>query len=181
MAFEKSVGAVVFRRSRTISQKTKKGEKVRDKEKKKIYYLILKRFPVMKNPMGLLAKGDYWDLPKGHPGKGETKIETIMREIQEETGISKVKNIAGFSAWTNFFYRAKGEEKKNRKKKKRGLNIFKVVTYFLFETKSKRVRLSREHEDFVWLEYKKAVDLLTYKKTKKVLEKADRFLMKKND
>lgn len=176
MPFEKSVGAVVFRRPLTFSQKTKRGAKVRDKEKKKILYLLLKRAPVIKYPKGYTAKGDYWDLPKGRIEKGETQIETIKREIQEEAGIGRVKHILGFSTWTSFFYRAKGEEKKNRKKKKKGLNIFKVVTYYLMETKTKSVKLSREHIDYKWLEFKKAHELLTYKQTKKVLEKANGYL-----
>ncbi|MDD5489910.1 MAG: NUDIX domain-containing protein, partial [Candidatus Moranbacteria bacterium] len=144
MSFERSVGAVVFRR-----------------EKKKNTYLLLKRAPVIKYPKGYIAKGDYWDLPKGRIKKGETQLETIKREIKEEAGIGRVKNISGFFTWTSFFYRAKGEEKKNRKKKKKGLNIFKVVTYYIFETKTKRIILSREHIDYKWLEYKKAYELLT--------------------
>ncbi|MDD5490150.1 MAG: diadenosine tetraphosphate hydrolase, partial [Candidatus Moranbacteria bacterium] len=60
-----------------------------------------------------------------------------------------------------------------------GLNIFKVVTYYIFETKTKRIILSREHIDYKWLEYKKAYELLTYKQTKKVLEKANKFLTDK--
>jgi bis(5'-nucleosidyl)-tetraphosphatase len=179
MPFERSVGAVVFRRSRTFSQKTKGGSKVRDKEKKKIYYLVLKRKPVIKPQKGKIMLPDYWDLPKGHPEKGEKKIEAARREIHEETGISKVKHISGFSTWTNFFYRAKGEEKKNRKKKKIGLNVLKVVDYYIFETKENKIKLSREHIGYKWLEYGAAYELLTYKKTKKVLNKADKFLTDK--
>lgn len=139
---------------------------------------MLRRVPVIKHPKGYLVKGDYWDLPKGRMEGRETRFETIEREIQEETGIKSIKVIHGFSTWTAFFYRAKGEEKKNRKKVKKGLNIFKLVAYFLVETKTKNVKLSREHNAFKWLEYKKARELLTYKQTKKVLVKANRFLLK---
>lgn len=159
MPFEKSVGAVVFRR-----------------DKKKIYYLLLRRVPVIKYPKGYIAKGDYWDLPKGRIEKDETQKETIKREIAEEAGIKRIKFVPGFSTWSSFFYRAKGEEKKNRKKKKKGLNIFKLVIYYSTETKTKSVKLSREHNSYKWLEYKKAHELLTYKQTKKVLEKANRYL-----
>lgn len=160
MPFEKSVGAVVFRR-----------------EKKNNYYLLLRRVPVIKYPKGYTAKGDYWDLPKGRIEKGETQKETIKREIAEETGIKRIKFVPGFSTWTSFFYRAKGEEKKNRKIKKKGLNIFKYVSYFLVETKTKKVKLSREHNAFDWLPYGKAREILTYKQTKKVLQKANDYLM----
>jgi bis(5'-nucleosidyl)-tetraphosphatase len=160
MAFEKSVGAVVFRR-----------------EKQKTFYLVLRRVPVVKRSKGYVAKGDYWDLPKGRMEKGETKLETIEREIEEETGIKKTKTIPGFASWTAFFYRAQGEEKKNRKKKKKGLNIFKVVVYFLLETKTKKVKLSQEHNAFKWLEFEKAMKTLTYKKTANILKKAHKHLI----
>lgn len=160
MALERSIGAVVFRR-----------------EGKKILYLLLKRAPVIKKSNGLKAIGDSWDLPKGKIEKKETYEETIQREIGEETGIKRVKFIPGFSTWINFFYRAKGEEKKNRKKTKKGLNIFKIVTYFLIETKTKKVELSREHTHYKWLEYKKAYKFITFNSTKKVLKKANLFLL----
>jgi bis(5'-nucleosidyl)-tetraphosphatase len=159
MPFERSVGAVVFRR-----------------EKGKIYYLLLKRKPVSKPKKGAPNLPDYWDLPKGHPEKGETKIEAVQREIQEETGISRMKQVPGFSAWTNFFYRAKGEEKKNRQRMKIGLNIFKIVDYYVFETKSKKVTISREHTDYIWMDYAEAHGRITYRKTKNVLTKANNFL-----
>jgi bis(5'-nucleosidyl)-tetraphosphatase len=159
MPIEKSAGAIVFRR-----------------EKNKILYLILKRTPVVKRPDKLSAKGGYWDPPKGRIEKGETKPETIKREIGEETGIKNVQFISGFSTWVTFFYRAKGEEKKNRQKKKKGLNIFKIVTYYIFETKTKRVILSREHEDYAWLEYNDALKRLTYENTRKVLRKANKYI-----
>ncbi|MFA5925566.1 MAG: NUDIX domain-containing protein [Parcubacteria group bacterium] len=160
MPFEHSIGAILFRR-----------------EKNKKHYLILKRKPVIKKTGNFSGTPDYWDLPKGHPEKGETKIEAIKREIQEETGISRVKYIPGFSTWTTFFYRAKGEEKNNRRKKKIGLNVFKVVDYFIFETKTKKAVLSREHEDYAWLEYKEAIRRITYQKTRNVLVKANKFII----
>jgi 8-oxo-dGTP pyrophosphatase MutT (NUDIX family) len=162
MPFEKSVGAVVFRR-----------------EGKKILYLLLKRTPVVPRSRynrTYAATGGHWDLPKGRVEKGETGEETIKREIAEEAGIKRIKLIPGFSTWISFFYRAKGKERKNRREKKIGLNIFKVVTYYIFETKTKRVKLSWEHDDYVWLPYKDALKRLTFGNAKKVLRKAHKFL-----
>lgn len=162
MPFEKSVGAVVFRR-----------------DGKKTYYLLLKRTPVVPRSRyrrTYAATGGHWDLIKGRIEKGETNLDTIRREIREETGIRNSKHVPGFSTWITFFYRAKGEEKKDRRKKKKGLNIFKIVTYYIFETKTKRVKISREHDDFVWLEYGDALKRITFQNTKKVLQKAHRSL-----
>jgi len=155
MPFEKSVGAVVFRRNN---------------EKKKISYLILLKTP--RKP----GAPDYWGFPQGHIEKGETWQDTLKREVREETGIKSVKIIPDFYAWVKYFYRAVGDEAKKRKRKKVGLNVFKVATFYLAETKTKRIKLSREHIDWKWLEYEKAHELLTFKQTKKVLEKANRYL-----
>jgi bis(5'-nucleosidyl)-tetraphosphatase len=155
MPFEKSVGAVVFRR-----------------EKKKILYLAL-RHPDSKRKL------QYWNFPKGHIEKGETWEDTLRREIWEEAGIENLEIIPDFYVWNRYFYRAVGKEREKRQKSKIGINIFKIVTYYLAETKSKEIKLSHEHVDYKWLEYKKAFDLLTYKQTKKVLEKANKFLENK--
>lgn len=160
MPIEKSIGAVVFRR-----------------EGKNFFYLLLKRTPVVKRPNKLYATGGHWDLPKGKIEKGETNLDTIHREIQEETGIKRIKFVSGFSTWISFFYRAKGEEKKSRKKARKGLNIFKIVTYYIFETKTKKVKLSWEHDDYAWLEYRDALQRITFESTKNVLKKAHRYLM----
>ena len=54
----------------------------------------------------------------------------------------------------------------------------KKVIYFLAETKKLEVKISDEHIGFEWLPYGKALERITYKNSKKVLEKADRFLLK---
>jgi len=153
MPIEKSVGAVVFRR-----------------EEKKIYYLLI-RHPEDDGYSG------HWDFPKGHIEKGETKEEALKREVKEETGIEKLKIIPGFSEWYQYFYRAKSKEREKRKSLKKGINIFKVVTIYLVETKERKIKLSFEHIDYKWLEYEKARDLITYERAGKVLEKANRFLV----
>lgn len=153
MPFEKSVGAVVFRR-----------------EKKKIKYLLLQ------HPKSGIYRG-HWDFPKGHIEKGESWQETLKREVKEETGITKIKIIPGFSTWVKYFYRARGEEEKERRKKGKGVNIFKIVTYYLAETSQKKVKLSFEHKNYAWLEYKEALERITFKNSKEVLKKANLHLI----
>jgi 8-oxo-dGTP pyrophosphatase MutT (NUDIX family) len=155
MPFEKSVGAVVFRR-----------------EKGKIKYLLLQ------HPRSGIYRG-HWDFPKGHIEKGESWEDTLRREVKEETGITKLQIIPGFSAWIKYFYRAKGKEKEERRRKKQGSNVLKIVTYYPVETKVKKVRLSFEHQNYAWLEYKEALERITFKNSRKVLQKAHWFLMKK--
>lgn len=157
MPFEKSVGAVVFRRG---------------KEKKKILYLTLLKTPRKK------GAPDYWGFPQGHIEKGETWSEALKRELREETGIGKARIVPDFYDWVKYFYRAVGDEARKRKRKNTGLNVFKIVTFYLVETKTKKIKLSREHVDFKWLPYAEARELLTFKQTKKVLEKAHKYIVR---
>lgn len=149
IAFEKSVGAVIFR-----------------KEGNGIYYLLLD------------YGNGYWGLPKGHIEEGESEIETLEREIQEETGLNNLKIIKGFRENTRYFYKAKDEEKEKRIEKGRKINIYKKAIYYLAETVNEKIILSHEHVDFTWLSFEDALEKITYKNTKKVLEKAKRFIDK---
>jgi 8-oxo-dGTP pyrophosphatase MutT (NUDIX family) len=102
----------------------------------------------------------HWDFVKGNIEKGEEEKGTVRREIEEETGITRVTFVDGFRETIRYFYRWKGE------------NIFKIVLFYLVETRLKRVKLSHEHVGFDWLDYRNALDRLTFKNSKDVLKKA---------
>lgn len=150
LAFEKSVGAVVFRR---------RGENT-------IMYLLL-HYP-----------GGHWDFPRGHAEKGETEEGTLAREVREETGINDLKIIPVFKGKIRYFYRAKEEEKVERKNLGKNTNIFKRVVYYLAETETKNVKISDEHTGYEWLGYGDALSRITYKNGKAILKRADAFLKK---
>jgi len=107
----------------------------------------------------------HWEFPRGLIEKGESLEETARREIKEETGIEDIKFIPGFKEWIKFFFKLKGK------------NIMKIATFLLAETKTKEVKLSFEHQDWAWLEYKDALERLTYDNSKEVLKKAHNFLL----
>lgn len=154
--FEKSVGAVVFRK---VSDKNKR------KKNNKIYYLLLH------------YEAGHWDFPKGHIEKGESEIQTLKREVKEETGISDLQIIEGFKEYIKYFFRSKGYSSFNFKKSKRK-NIFKLVVYYLAQTQTKEIKLSFEHIGCDWLLYKDALNRLTFDNAKNVLKKAHQFLKK---
>lgn len=131
---------------------------------KKIKYLLLH------------YQSGHWDFPKGHVEKDETEIETLRREIEEETGIKELQLISGFRAGTGYFYVARGEERKKRIKEERGLEIKKRVYYYLAETKTKSVRISHEHKGFAWLEYAEALKKITHRNSKNILKMAAKIL-----
>ena len=145
MPVEKSAGAVIFR-----------------KENKIIYYLLLHY------PFSAKAPKEYWDFPKGHIEKGEKEIETVKREVEEETGLKDLKFIEGFKEWIKYFFKFGGK------------NILKFVTFYLVKTKTEEVKVSFEHLGYKWLPYEKALERLTFKNAKKILKKTNSFLSEKS-
>lgn len=132
------------------------------KEEGKIYYLLLNY-----SPIGNTEK-TYWGFAKGRIEKGEKEIDTIKREIEEETGINDLKFVDGFKEVEKYFFKIKGE------------TIFKTVYFLLAETKTKEIKLSFEHLDYKWLLFDEAIDQLTFKNAKEFLKKVDDFLSGKS-
>jgi len=131
------------------------------RENSKIEYLLLHY------PSSAKAPKDYWDFPKGHVEKGEEERETVKREVKEETGLEDIKFIEGFKEWIKYFFKFKGK------------TVFKIVTFYLVETKNKDVKISFEHIGYQWLPYKEALEKLTFKNAKEILQKANEFISKK--
>jgi len=127
------------------------------KEKNKIFYLLLYK---KANP----PYKEAWDFPKGNVEKGEDEIKAAKRETFEETGIKSLKFIPDFREKIKIFYR-KGDKL-----------VLKEIIFYLAETKTKRVKISFEHNDYAWLPFQKALKKLTYKKSKEILKKANELL-----
>jgi len=113
-------------------------------------------------------KGDYWDFPRGNVKQGETTRQAALRETREETGLSAddLIFVDGFEESASWHYRLRGE------------TVFKRVTYFLAESKTEDVRISREHIGYMWLGFTDALRLLRYKNSRKLLLKSEEFLQK---
>ena len=107
----------------------------------------------------------HWDFIKGKVEQGETPHETASRETKEETGISDIEFIDGFEESVEYDFRFKNED------------IHKKVTFFLAKTSEKKISLSHEHNDFVWLEYDDALKKTTFRNAKNVLSKTNDFLL----
>lgn len=110
----------------------------------------------------------HWDFPKGHIEAGESETGAALRELKEETGISDAKVISSFREKISYYYRREGK------------TVYKEVIYLLAETKTEKVKLSFEHKGFEWLPFEEAVERVTFKNSKEVLKKADRFLAQKS-
>ena len=119
-----------------------------------------------KEPVYLLLhyEAKHWDFPKGHVEKNETDEQTVRREVAEETGIEDIKLIKGFKERIQYYYKLKSE------------TINKTVNFYLARTNTEKVTISFEHIGFAWLSYEKAMEQLTFKNAKEILEKANEFL-----
>ena len=87
--------------------------------------------------------------------------------MKEETGLEDIKFINGFKEWFKYFFKFKGK------------TVFKIVTFYLAETKTKKVKLSYEHIGYKWLPYQKAIEQLTFDNAKNILRKANQFVVQK--
>ena len=107
----------------------------------------------------------HWDFVKGKVEQNETPHETAIRETGEETGITNIEFIDGFEESVEYDFRFKKE------------NIHKKVIFFLAKTDEKNIRLSHEHNHYLWLEYNDALKKTTFENAKNVLIKANEFLL----
>ena len=104
-----------------------------------------------------------WGFPKGHIEKDETKEETAIREVLEETNV-RIKIIPDFEREVKYIPNEK---------------TIKKVTIFMGITQDKEVTIdTSEIEDFKWCTYEEALKLVTYKLQKDVLENARKVFIK---
>ena len=106
----------------------------------------------------------HWDFVKGKIERNETSYETALRETKEETGITNIEFVDGFEESVEYDFRFKKED------------IHKKVIFFLAKTNEKNIKLSHEHNDYLWLEYNDALKKTTFENAKNVLTKANEFL-----
>ena len=106
----------------------------------------------------------HWDFVKGKIERNETSHEASIRETREETGITNIEFIDGFEESVEYDFRFRKED------------IHKKVIFFLAKTDEKNIKLSHEHNDYLWLEYSDALKKTTFENAKNVLSKANQFL-----
>ncbi|MDG7007974.1 MAG: NUDIX domain-containing protein [Nitrososphaerota archaeon] len=112
----------------------------------------------------LLQNAGRWDFAKGGIEKGESELQTVMREVREETGLHAIRIVPGFRKVIEYFYRRDGK------------NIHKQVVYMLASTDEEKVKISFEHQGFGWFHYEEAHERASYQNSKMTLAAAEKFL-----
>jgi bis(5'-nucleosidyl)-tetraphosphatase len=112
----------------------------------------------------LLQNAGRWDFPKGGVEEGETELETVRREVEEETGLRDIRILPGFRKVIEYFY------------KRDGKNVHKKVVYLLASTVREDVKISSEHQGYGWFRYADAVRRASYNNAKTILTEAERFV-----
>lgn len=139
MLKEKSAGMIVFR------QHPEQG----------IQYLLM------------YHQGEYWNFPKGHVEEGESELEAALRELAEETEITKIKVIDDFREQTQFIFKEKHGSKA-------GELIRKDLVMYLAEVSPQtNPKISKEHNGFAWLTLPVARKYLKFKNLKEILNEAE--------
>ncbi len=114
----------------------------------------------------LLQNAGRWDFPKGGIEMGEEELDTVRREVGEETGLKDLAIVPGFRRVIEYFYRRDNK------------NIHKEVAYHLARTDEAKVEISFEHQAFGWFTYQEALQRASYENSKKTLAEAERFMAK---
>ncbi len=150
---EKSCGIVLFREQEAEGQGESDGHKQAETPPQTERHYLLLHYP-----------SGHWDLAKGHVENNETELETAARELEEETGISKIKFVEGYREPIYYTYNLKGRPST------------KLVVFFLAQTSKKEIQISHEHRNFIWLNYEDSVKKLTFENAKGLVRKAESFL-----
>jgi 8-oxo-dGTP pyrophosphatase MutT (NUDIX family) len=101
----------------------------------------------------------HWAFPKGHPEENETPIESARRELMEETGVSNIRMLDGYSYIQNYLFEKEGEQ------------IEKTVTFFAGFVEDEKVVVNKDEvQDFEWLCYQDALERLTYEDSKQLVK-----------
>lgn len=115
----------------------------------------------------LYHRGTYWNFPKGHIESEENSLNAAIRETKEETGLGAqdLRIMPGFKAYERFYFRKQNQP------------VFKIVIFYLAETKNRNVKISEEHHGYAWFLYNDAKKILgKYQDSQRVLKQANDFI-----
>ncbi len=124
------VEAIIFRRNNNM-----------------VEYLLLKRLP---------ERNGFWQPVTGGMEEGETRVEALLREVMEETGIKNTVGVIEGLYWFEFS----------------DPNAIQEYVYGVEVSPSEEIVLDRrEHSEYRWCNFQEALQLLRWKENKDALRK----------
>ncbi|OGF63522.1 hypothetical protein A2662_01685 [Candidatus Giovannonibacteria bacterium RIFCSPHIGHO2_01_FULL_45_33] len=113
--------------------------------------------------------GSYWNFPKGKLEQSERGMDAAFREVKEETGLGKNELILKdqFRVTDKFFF--------FREKKR----IFKIVIFYLAQSRTRDVTVSAEHNGYGWFTYKEAQKIVKFQNLRNIIKTANDILKPK--
>jgi 8-oxo-dGTP pyrophosphatase MutT (NUDIX family) len=114
-----------------------------------------------------------WMLPKGTIEEGETPDAVALREVREETGISRVRVVTDL-----------GEERYHFFWRSEDTYYDKTVRYYLLEFLGGEEAAPQSEEGFVaceWVRLDEALERIKYKETREVVRRAKEHLEPKGE
>lgn len=110
--------------------------------------------------------GGHWSFPKGHVEKGETEVQTALREVKEETGLDIILE-KGFRQSVEYYPRP---------------NIKKQVVYFLgYADDDRTKRQEEEISEIRWTPLRSAHREVTFRNDKNLISHAKRYLFAREE
>lgn len=95
------------------------------------------------------SRGRFWEFPKGKVEGSEDDYETMLREVEEEVGITELAVIPGFEEEVQYEFQVGPEA------------VDKTVIYYAFRT-TQEPQMSEEHLEYKWCSKKQALKLLRH-------------------
>jgi 8-oxo-dGTP pyrophosphatase MutT (NUDIX family) len=142
VGLEKSIGAIIQFRNKGTPEET--------------YSKDPSEFLLLKNRRG------FWGFPQGHKEKDESEIQTLIREVSEETGITSL-DVRSYIGKIRYSYLRSD-----------GMKAEKEVSFYFALTPSKNVVVSYEHYEFRWVHYSDVLFMLHHEQLKIIMLKGHR-------